>query len=1002
MIFSAINRKDTVQFTFLAMGVLVLFYAVYVFLHVSASYQLGIHTILTPHILATPSNVKVVSGAHIPDRDDRARILVIGNRKIDTWKDVLEAPGKLHAEIEAGTASPAWYERTATGADFVTVKYSTDDNKPIQSFQCELYRFPLDELVPSLIWLFLKGALFVIGAVVYWKRPDDEAALRFYILCVITLGAYIGGYHWTHIVIEPALNIVFMTCAVLLPVASLHFYLVFPRKKVWLERYPRRILAAVYGIPVLNLICLTCFYLYIIWLADADSVVRQYLLWLIYLSFGIAMLWYLACMAALFHSMRTVEDAMERKQVRCILIGVLFSHLPIAYSLYIVLAEPDKFVEGAVTWPMFGASLIVTIAFAIGVTRYRLLQLDKIISSSMGYFLVSFLAGLMYYGVVFVGTLFYNPFVTNPTLPAALTVSTTALMFVLVLDAARNRIQRALDRRFSRSKSQLDQTLQQMSQAVSQLVDPPMLAQRLLSTVSDTLGIPRGAIYLRQAEPDGFRLVASQGEGPALTDLTVNTPLIEAMQKGLGLECPAPNEGMLTPAQRQLRQMGLEVAQPLLSEGSLMAVLMLGPKDTPFRAEDWNLLSAFAQITIVALESAAKHRTIEHLNQDLQTKVDKIAEQQRRILALQTQLKQTAVEPMKKPEPRPVARPEPDSAPVPNAGGIVGSSPVVRQLLTLVRKVAATDAVVLLRGESGTGKELLARAVHETSPRALKPYVKVHCAALSANLLESELFGHVKGAFTGAHRDKIGRFELANGGTLFLDEIGDISLEVQTKLLRVLQEKTIERVGSSEPLNVDVRIIAATHQNLEVLIRQGRFREDLFYRLNVFPIRVPSLRERSEDVPELVTFFIQQFCQRSRKTNLQIDDDALALLKTFAWPGNIRQLENVIERAVVIAEADVLTLHDMPTEIFQTNADSVLPSPTGRGDGGEGRSLLPSVPLETAEVPASIFRNERDRFEREQLVRALADADGNKAEAARSLGIARSTLVGRLKKLGLE
>ena len=211
----------------------------------------------------------------------------------------------------------------------------------------------------------------------------------------------------------------------------------------------------------------------------------------------------------------------------------------------------------------------------------------------------------------------------------------------------------------------------------------------------------------------------------------------------------------------------------------------------------------------------------------------------------------------------------------PNVAGIVGSSPVVRQLLSVVRKVAATDAVVLLRGESGTGKELLARAVHETSPRTGKPYVKVHCAALSANLLESELFGHVKGAFTGAHRDKIGRFELANGGTLFLDEIGDISLEVQTKLLRVLQEKTLERVGSSEPLKVDVRIITATHQNLEELIRQGRFREDLFYRLNVFPIQVARrCANAARTLPSWRCYFIQQSAQRCKKNVLHIDDDA--------------------------------------------------------------------------------------------------------------------------------
>jgi transcriptional regulator with GAF, ATPase, and Fis domain len=399
------------------------------------------------------------------------------------------------------------------------------------------------------------------------------------------------------------------------------------------------------------------------------------------------------------------------------------------------------------------------------------------------------------------------------------------------------------------------------------------------------------------------------------------------------------------------------------------------------------LLASFAQITVLALESAAGHRTIDQLNRELQAKVDKIAEQQRRILALQTQLhRQNLPEPINEQEnaaPAAAAASPPALLP----GGIVGSSPVIRQLHGLVRKVAATDAVVLIRGESGTGKELLARAVHETSGRAGKPYVKVHCAALSANLLESELFGHVKGAYTGAHRDKVGRFELANGGTLFLDEIGDITLEVQTKLLRVLQEKTIERVGSSDPLQVDVRIIAATHQHLEGLIRQGKFREDLFYRLNVFPILVPPLRARAEDIPELVLHFVRQSAQRCRKEVQTIDDEALAALKDFAWPGNIRQLENAIERAVVIAEGPVLTVQELGAEFleaeplsFNQAADDFL------------------APL----AIGSNLKTERERFERDQLMRALNTAAGNKAEAARVLGIARSTLVSRLKKLGLS
>jgi transcriptional regulator with GAF, ATPase, and Fis domain len=304
--------------------------------------------------------------------------------------------------------------------------------------------------------------------------------------------------------------------------------------------------------------------------------------------------------------------------------------------------------------------------------------------------------------------------------------------------------------------------------------------------------------------------------------------------------------------------------------------------------------------------------------------------------------------------------------------------------------VSASESAVLLRGESGTGKGVLARLLHANSPRAAKPFVAVHCSALSAGLLESELFGHVKGAFTGAHRDKVGRFELADGGTLFLDEIGDISLEVQIKLLRVLQEKTFERVGASEPVRVDVRIIAATHQNLEALIRQGRFREDLYYRLKVIDLFVPPLRERREDVPELALHFLGRFAQRCGKAVTQIEDDAVAALKAHPWPGNVRELENVLESAVVMAEGPAVTVQDLPTEVSRAYAEA-LKQPRRKWEGEE------AVPVHGIRAE----REERNQRERERLVRALAAADGNKAEAARALGLKRSTLVSRLKKHGL-
>ena len=520
-----------------------------------------------------------------------------------------------------------------TEQTFIQVEFERDEGQGTSRHTtwCELRRIPLDELIPSLLWLFLKGGLFVVGALVYWKRPHDEAALRLYILCVVTVGAYIGGYHWTQILTEPVLILVFMVCAILMPVCGLHFYLVFPRRNRWLEQYPKRMLVAIYGLPVCTLIGLIGFYVDIRWLNPAsDYVLTHYFPWMIYLAFAVAMIWYGACNVALIHSLWSVQDPMELKQVKCILFAIGLSVIPIAFSLYIVVAEPDAFAEGAVTWPMFGASVLVTLAFAIGMTRYRLMELNTIINSSLGYFLITFLAGSLYYVVVFVGTLFYNRFIVSPTLPAALTVSTSAaLLFVACLDLARSRFKAALDRRFSRNKSQLDHTLQQMSQAVSQLVDPPVLAQRLLATIGDTLAVERGAVYLRHEGAAEYRLVASRGTAPILQEFPAGFPLVEALKNGLGLEIPALSEGGGTQAQQQLHALGAEVAQPLMHDRLLLAILILGPKETPYRAEDWTLLSAFAQITVVALESAVQHRTIENLHGELQGKVDKIAEQQR-------------------------------------------------------------------------------------------------------------------------------------------------------------------------------------------------------------------------------------------------------------------------------------------------------------------------------------------------------------------------------------
>jgi len=981
-------------------GVFIFTYAVAVLIYVQSIPDIGLKSIFSPVVKGTP---RFFSGTQPREGDI---VLRVGNWPVNSWADLLGAPFVMQQRLASGDAGP--WVKTAADETMVEVELSRPGptGAKVYTTWARLGRLPPEDLVPSLLWFCLKMMLFLVGALVLWNRPQDSAAAQFFLLCIFTVGAYMGGYHWPYIATNYVLLLVFDVCAIMLPAVSLHFYLMFPRKKRWLQRRPRLALAVIYGPSVVFLLSLFGLYLWhqSLYHGGGPSAQVVQILSVIRLISScylvVASLLYLFSITSLVHSFRWAADATERKQVQWILCGAVLALVPIGYSFYLALFNPDAFGAGAATWPMFTASILLTVAFGISITRYRLMELDQIVSSGVGYFLISFLAGLVYYVVVFVGMLVFN---ASPQISEALTVSTTALVLMLVLDLARSRLKKALDRRFTRDKSQLDRTLQKLGQAIEQLVDPQVLAKRLLQASTEHLGVTRGAVFLRQGEPSQFKLAGSSGESFSLTELPCGCPLIEALERGQVLVDRYRPGASATPAQRQLRFLGGEIAQPLTHEGRLLALLVLGHRDAPYREEDLTLLAAFAQITVLALESAEGHRTIEQLNQELQTKVDKISEQQRRILTLQSQLKRHLVADGaagkgvgngsnfghnngKEGEPAADAAGK-ETAP----GGIVGSGPVVRQLLHLVHKVAVTDAVILIRGESGTGKELLARAVHETSPRAGKPFVKVHCAALSPGLLESELFGHVKGAFTGAHRDKIGRFELANGGTLFLDEIGDISLEVQTKLLRVLQEKAFERVGSSDPVTVDVRIITATHQNLEQLIRQGRFREDLFYRLNVFPIQVPPLRDRREDVPELAGHFIRMSSERCNKSVTYIDDDALAMLKAHSWPGNIRQLENMIERAVVIAEGPTISVHELPGELVR-ELDGM--------DGMDGTTADDTV---TGNGKTLIFdRNARERQERDIIAQALAAANGNKAEAARALGLARSTLLSRLKKLGLD
>ena len=314
---------------------------------------------------------------------------------------------------------------------------------------------------------------------------------------------------------------------------------------------------------------------------------------------------------------------------------------------------------------------------------------------------------------------------------------------------------------------------------------------------------------------------------------------------------------------------------------------------------------------------------------------------------------------------------------------IIGTSQAMQQVFRRMGKVTGTDSTILILGASGTGKELVAKAIHFNSPRKNKPFLAINCGAIPADLLESELFGHTKGAFTSAFADKPGKFEVANGGTIFLDEIGNMPQLLQMKLLRVLQEHEFERVGSSEKIHLNIRLISATNVDLQEQVKRGYFREDLYYRLNVIPIHLPSLKERRGDIPQLARFFVEKICKEMNRPQISIGDDALQAMESYAWPGNVREMENIIERTIALTDNSIIGCEELPPDIGNKMAHSALSAPqiTSRG-------------IDMNKVIADI--------EQEMILQAMALGKGVKARAANLLKINRTTLVEKIKRLGIE
>ncbi len=969
------------------------------------------------HSSATPSRGIVVrQAAGVEFHGDEPiqigdRLLQLGSVRIDNYLDYArELLAMRNAEVLPGGKVPAGTDPLQAGLPvllqeeggqrWIRIRFQQRRTGKVLENAIALQPVPFRESALTFVWFLLQLLIFGVGLLAFWSRPFDRPAKLFFAMCLATLGAFVGGFHWWIIVGSFWLCVPFALCAVLLPVVILHFFLMYPRPKPLFLKHSRELLATIYAVPVLTLA------LFLVaetavwrWVLQPDTPARTEAIigWLqllrqgIYLYLAVAAVYFLATLISLVHARMATRNPVELNQVNSILWAGFIATGFIGYTLLLAYFNRTAFALGGGRVPMFLASLVFMLAYAVGIVRFKLMLVDQIISRGMWYYTLSYGSTALVAAGIAAGALaLSHQSHLLPTNMQAVLVGLVLMTGVAMVLWLRDGWQRAIDRRFFREKYRLDKALRRMNRASGQLTDTQFLADRMLNSCRDVLQADRAALYLRGDKSTAWRLTSAQGD---MQRLPLQIPLTEDLQSALSrdgtVQRTLTGSDPVVPEQAVLRQLHAELIHGLEIDGAISGFVALGPKHSgTYSAEDLTFLTALGQMTGVALHNAKVQQDLGHLNEELRLRVERIAQQKQQILMLQSELAATRPETEDKIEPVSDFHRE----------LITGSSPALNRVMETVRKVAASETSVLVRGESGTGKELVAHVIHENSARRAGPFVAVHCGALAPSLLESELFGHQKGSFTGAQADRRGRFELAHGGTIFLDEIGDISAETQVKLLRVLQQHEFERVGGTETIRVDVRVIAATHQNLEQLILDGKFREDLYYRLNVIGITLPPLRERLEDLIELSMQFLKRTAIHSGKPVIGLDDEAVETLMRYHWPGNIRELENVLERAVVLTEGPTVTVADLPVNLQSVGRQFSRPTASLRLQPRSSRLSDRGSPSVEEPVP---WRKLDEDAERELLLSALQKCGGNKARAAKMLGIPRSTFFSKLKKYAL-
>ena len=811
----------------------------------------------------------------------------------------------------------------------------------------------MDELTFFLLPWLVGVAYLAIGAIAYLLKPL-RSTWAFWLFCLfmgLTLNFRIvwedSEIYWLSI---------WVFAIAFTPAAMIHLALSFPEKRGFAKGRPLYLY-----LPYLpSLLIFTLYLTFFLVLKSPEPFWLNILPWLYLGLSGVAFL------ISLMYNYIKASSPLGKQRARLVLIGIILTSPPLIWmglvNLFsrVILPVDFKFVS-----PFF---VIFPLTIAYAILRYKLFDINPVIRRSLVYtILTGLITGLYALAIALFNLLFSQLEIYR--LPLLSLVFMVVL--VILFNPLRVRVQNLVGRLFFKKGHDYRKLLKETSEVMASTLSSQEISEYILEVVDDVARPERAILLLKDDETDSFSCaggipvgiepVGDNGKGVNLT-IDGDDHLIKIALKRrreisrLEIEEEVESNSRKKSLVKRLDELGSHLIIPLIHKDKVKGILSLGnpPPGDLYTEGDVGFLIALANQGIMAIENA---RLTEKLLTSERENAERLAEENRE---LREKLSREY-----------------------NFENIVGKSKAMEDVFMMIGKVAETSATVLIRGESGTGKELVARAIHSRSQEQERTFLSINCAAIPKDLLESELFGHERGAFTGALANKKGKFELADGGTLFLDEIGDMSLDTQVKLLRVLQEKEFERVGGTKTIKVDIRLLAATNQNLEKKIQDGSFREDLYYRLNVVSVFVPSLRERKEDIPFLADYFLEKYNNENDKEITSIQPAIMKALTQYDWPGNVRELENAIERAVILARSRSLALEDMPLNIQKGNSAFHQE----RGDTEESQLSL---------------KEELEQYEKIILTQALQHAGWNKTKAARSLGINRNQIRYLVSKYELE